>query len=87
MKEVLKVSSQSDVKKVAGAIAEMVREGKEVEIQVIGAATINKAVKAIIIARNFTSSNGFNLATIPAFTEVEINGETRTAVKFIIRNL
>jgi stage V sporulation protein S len=87
MKEVLKVSKDTDVKKVAGALAQMVREGKEVEIQVIGAATINKAVKAIIIARTFTTTDGFNLATVPAFTEVEIDGERRTAVKFIIKNL
>jgi stage V sporulation protein S len=86
MKEVLKVKSTSDVKKVAGAIAEMVREGKEVEVQVIGAAAVNQAVKAIIVARGFVSTNGYNLVTIPAFTEVEIDSEKRTAVKFIVKN-
>lgn len=86
MKETLRVKSTSDVKKVAGAIAEMIREGKEVEVQVIGAAAVNQAVKAIIVARGFVSINGFDLFTVPAFTEVEIDGEKRTAVKFIIKN-
>lgn len=86
MTEVLKVKKDSDVKKVAGAIAELIREGKEVEVQGIGAAAINQAVKAVIVARGFVSTNGYNLVTIPAFTDVEIEGEKRTAVKFIIQN-
>lgn len=86
MKEPLKVKSTSDVKKVAGAIAAIIREGKEVELQVIGAAAINQAVKAIIVARGCVSINGFDLYSIPAFTEVEIDGEKRTAVKFIIKH-
>lgn len=86
MKSVLKVKSESNVKKVAGAIAEMVREGKEVEIQVIGAGAINQAVKALIVARGFVSTNGFNLSVVPAFVELEIDGEKRTGIKFIVRN-
>jgi stage V sporulation protein S len=84
MKQTLKVSGTSDVKKVAGAIAEMVREGKEVEIQIIGAATLNKAIKALIIARGFVSTNGLNLSFIPAFVELEIEGEKRTGIKLIV---
>lgn len=85
MKEAIKVKSTSDVKKVAGAIAEMIREGKEVEVSVIGAAAVNQAVKAIIVARGYVSINGFDLFTVPGFTEVEIDGEKRTGVKFIVK--
>lgn len=85
MKTVLKVKNDSEVKKVAGAIAEMVRESQEVEIQVIGAGAVNQAVKALIVARGFVSTNGFDLSFVPAFVELEIDGETRTGVKFIVK--
>jgi len=85
MKTVLKVKNDSEVKKVAGAIAEMVREGKDVELQVIGAGAVNQAVKALIVARGFVSTNGFDLSAVPAFVELEIDGETRTGVKFIVK--
>lgn len=85
MKTVLKVKNDSEVKKVAGAIAEMVRENKDVEIQVIGAGAVNQATKAMIVARGFVSTNGLNLSYVPAFVELEIDGETRTGIKFIVQ--
>lgn len=85
MASILKVKSDSNVKKVAGAIAEMVREGKEVEIQVIGAGALNQAVKALIVARGFVSTNGYNLSVVPAFVTLDIEGDERTGVKLIVR--
>ena len=43
--EILKVSSNSQPKSVAGAIAAIVRNNKSVEIQTIGAGAVNQAVK------------------------------------------
>lgn len=80
----LKVKNDSNVKKVAGAIAEMVREGEEVEMQVIGAGALNQAVKALIVARGFVSTNGYDLSFIPAFVELDIDGEKRTGIKIIV---
>ena len=40
----------------------------------------------VIVARGFVSTNGFNLSVVPAFVELEIDGEKRTGVKFIVRN-
>lgn len=82
--EILKVSSNSKPKSVAGALAAVLREHGSAEIQAIGAGAINQAVKAIAIARGFVAPNGMDIVAIPAFSEVNIEGEERTAIKFII---
>ena len=79
--EVLKVSAKSNPNSVAGAVAAVVREKGMTEIQAIGAAAINQAVKAIAIARGFLAPSGINLICIPAFVDVLIDGEERTALK------
>ncbi len=83
--EVLKVSSKSNPNSVAGAIAGVIREHGSAEIQAIGAGAINQSVKAIAIARGFVAPIGIDLVFIPAFTDVEINGEERTAIKLLIQ--
>ena len=80
----LKVSSKSNPSKVAGAIANMFREKKIVEIQTIGAGSLNQAIKAIAIARGFVAPSGDSLVVIPAFKDIIINGEGKTAIKLII---
>ncbi len=84
MPEVLKVSADSKPKAVAGAIAAVLREKGMVEIQAVGAGAVNQAVKAIAISRGFVAPNGIDLITIPAFTKVQIEGEERTAIKFLV---
>lgn len=82
--EQLKVSSHSNPNSVAGALAGVIREHGKAEMQAIGAGAINQSVKAIAIARGFVSPTGVDLVCIPAFTEIEIDGEKRTGIKFII---
>jgi stage V sporulation protein S len=82
--EVLKVSADSKPKAVAGAVAAILREKGTVEIQAVGAGAVNQAVKAIAISRGFVAPNGIDLVAIPAFTKVEIDGEERTAIKFLV---
>ncbi|MDD2420594.1 MAG: stage V sporulation protein S [Heliobacteriaceae bacterium] len=82
--EGLKVSAQSNPKSVAGALAAILREKGRAEIQAVGAGAVNQAIKAIAIARGFVAPNGINLITIPAFVEIVIDGEERTAIKFIV---
>ena len=82
--DVLKVSAKSSPNAVAGALSGIIREKGIVEIQAIGAGAINQAVKAVAIARGFVAPSGINLVCIPAFTEVIIDGEERTAIKLII---
>lgn len=82
--EVLKVSSNSSPNKVAGALAGVLRENGNAELQAIGAGAINQGVKAVAIARGFVAPSGIDLICIPAFTDVEIDGEERTAIKLIV---
>ena len=82
--EILKVSSKSNSSKVAGAIANIFREKGSVEIQTIGAGSLNQAIKAVCIARGFVAPSGVNLVCIPAFTDIEIDGQERTAIKLIV---
>lgn len=83
--EILKVSATSNPKSVAGALAAVIREKGLVELQAVGAGAVNQAVKAIAIARGFVAPNGVNLVCIPAFSGVQIDGEERTAIKFLIQ--
>jgi len=82
--EVLKVSAQSKPKSVAGALAAVLREKGTAEVQAVGAGAVNQAVKAIAIARGYVAPNGIDLVAIPAFAEITIENEERTAIKFIV---
>lgn len=80
----LKVSSKSSPASVAGAIAGMVKDGVGVEIQAVGAGAVNQAVKAIAISRGFLSPIGIEIACIPSFADIVIDGEYRTAIRFAV---
>lgn len=82
--ETLKVSSKSNPSSVAGALANVFREKGNVEIQAVGAGALNQAIKAVAIARGFMAPSGKNLVCIPAFVDITIDGEERTAIKLII---
>jgi stage V sporulation protein S len=84
--EILKVSAQSQPKAVAGALAAVLREKANAEVQAVGAGAVNQAVKAIAITRGLVAPNGIDLVVIPAFSEIEIDGEERTAIKFIVES-
>ena len=80
----LKVSSRSNPNAVAGAFAGVVREQGRVEVQVVGAGALNQAVKAVAIARSMLLAQDVDLVCIPAFAEIEIDGQPRTAIQLIV---
>ena len=82
--ETIKVSSKSNPNSVAGALANVFREKSSVEMQAIGAGALNQAIKAIAIARGFVAPSGKYLVCIPAFTDILIDSEERTAIKLIV---
>ncbi len=82
--ETLKVGTKSNPNSVAGALANAIRQTGSIEIQAIGAGALNQAIKAIAIARGFVAPSGKNLICIPAFTDIVIEGEERTAIKLIV---
>jgi len=82
--DILKVSSKSKPNSVAGALANAFKSEGVVEIQAIGAGALNQAIKSIAIARGYVAPSGKDLVCIPAFSEIDIEGAERTAIKIIV---
>ena len=82
--EVLKVSARSRPSAVAGAIAGVVREAGKAEVQAIGAGATNQAIKAVAIARDYLSESGIEAVCVPAFIDVTIENEDRTAIRLVV---
>lgn len=80
--DIIKVSARSRSTAVAGAIAGVMRQHNMAEVQAIGAGAVNQAVKALAIARGYLERDEIDIVTIPYFTEVDIDGQERTAVRF-----
>lgn len=82
--DVLKVSARSRPSAVAGAIAGVVRENGRAEVQAIGAGATNQAVKAVAIARDYLRETDIEAVCLPAFIDVTIENEDRTAIRLIV---
>lgn len=82
--DVIKVSAKSRSTAVAGAIAAVIREHRYAEVQAIGAGAVNQAVKALAIARGYLTGDEIDIVCTPYFTEVDIDGQERTAVRFTV---
>ena len=82
--DVLKVSSKSRPSAVAGAIAGVVREIGRAEVQAIGAGATNQAIKAVAIARDYLLETGIDAVCLPAFIDITIDNEDRTAIRLVI---
>ena len=83
--DVLKVSAHSSSIATAGALANTIRQAGSAEIQGIGPKAINQAVKAIAISRSYLASSGLDLIAVPSFVDVDVEGESRTAIRFLVR--
>jgi len=81
----LKVSATSNPNAVAGAFAGAIREHGQVEVHVVGAGALNQAMKAVAITRGYLLDSGVDVWCQPEFTEVQINGQKRTALRLLIQ--
>ncbi len=82
--DVIKVSSRSVPKSVAGAVCAVIRGGGSATVEAVGAGAVNQAVKAVAVARTFLSEEGIDLVCMPEFGEFEVAGETKTGIKFTV---
>jgi len=82
--DIIKVSARSRSTAVAGAIAGVIRETGRAEVQAIGAGAVNQATKAVAIARGYLALDGLDVICIPSFTEVDIEGQERTALRMVV---
>ena len=83
--ELLKISSKTRPAALAGALAGVIREHGKAEMQAVGAGAVNQAVKAIAIARGYLAPSGVDLVCYPSFSDVDIEGEVRTAIRLLVR--
>lgn len=83
--ETLRVSAKSKPNTVAGAVAGVIREKGAVEVQTVGAGALNQAIKAIAIARGFLAPSGIDLICVPSFSDIEIDGAERTAIRLLVQ--
>ena len=67
-------------------MAGVVRQSGAVEVQVVGAGALNQAIKAIAIARGYLAPSGVDLVCVPTFADIEIDGESRTAIRLLVEH-
>lgn len=67
-----------------GAIVKNLEEHKEVELVAVGAGAVNQAVKGIAIAAGYAAPQGMALSNRVGFTDIEIEGQQKTGMKFKI---
>lgn len=83
----IKVAATSKTVGVAGAIAHTMRKSNETKMRAIGAGAVNQAIKAIAVARKYLleDENPISIHCIPAFVELDLDGEEKTAVEVTIK--
>ncbi len=81
---IIKVKGTSRTSAVAGAIAGVFREQQHAKVQAIGARAVNQSVKALALATRYLSQDGIEVVFIPEFVDVEIEGNIRTAIRFLV---
>ena len=81
---VVKVSARTNPKAAAGSIATVLRECGFAEVKAIGAASVNQAVKAIIITRGYCAPIGLDIVCTPSFETTAIEGNEKTRIVFKI---
>lgn len=83
---ILRVSSTSPVRTLAGSIAKSLRAQPTVHLQAMGLAAVYQAMKATIIARDYLASDAMDLIQQPMFIDVEDDpGIERTAIRITLR--
>ena len=85
--EIIKVSSRSMPKLTAGAIAAVIREGGKAEVQAVGAGAANQGLKAVAIARTYMAEEDVDLICRPAFAQIKIEEEERTAITMLVEKV
>ena len=82
--DIIRVAASSRSTSVAGAIAGMCREHGRAEVRAIGPGAVNQAIKAVTIARGYLALDGIYVICIPAFVDVSIEGQERTAIRLVV---
>ncbi len=76
----IRVAATSSPYKVAGAIANIVREKGNIDVQSIGTGAINQSIKAIVYARRYLDKDHLDLVVVPEMVTLQIDDKERTAI-------
>lgn len=79
--QVVRVANHTRPAAAAGAIAGVVRKGRRPVVQSIGEEAGYAALKALALAQKFLAQDGIDIAAVPRYEDVEIEGLRRTAVQ------
>lgn len=77
-----KESDKEYVKKLSNAILQVYSKHNSAKLRCVGAASLNNAIKAFIIAKGEAQKKGENFLLDPSFTTVSFKGEEKTGVVF-----
>jgi stage V sporulation protein S len=80
----LKVSSDTKVARLAGAIAGQLREGHVIQVQAIGAAAVNQTVKSLAMAESYMLNEDRAVVSRVRYIDAVIPGKTRTAMQWLV---
>lgn len=82
--KVLRCKASTDANKLAGSIHSTYQENpdKQIVLRVIGAGSLNQAVKAVIISNKFFAKKGLLLGLRPSFQDA-MNNMTAIELKII----
>ena len=76
-----KMDDKEYVKKVSNAILQVFQKHNSVKLRCVGAASLNNAIKAFIIAKGEAQKDGDRLMLDPSFTTVRFSeGEEKTGI-------
>lgn len=81
---IIRVAARSRTASVAGAIAHSIRENGYTEVQGIGPGAVNQMIKATVVAKGFLAQEGTLIFFTPSFTEVDVDGQERTALRLTV---
>lgn len=90
--DVLRVRSNTEVKRLASAIIMAFAECNQIEVTAIGASAVNQAVKGIASANGIAATSNhilhctpfFKIVTLDQADKVEDVGSERTAMVFLV---
>lgn len=87
-KRILRCKSSTDANKLAGSIYSAYVNAPEeaLLLRVIGAGSLNQAIKAVIISNKFFIKKGLVVDVHPSFQEVSDNNITAIELRIIFRN-
>lgn len=79
----LKIASGTKVGSAAGAIAGQLRECQVVQLQAIGAAAVNQAVKALALAELYLLEEGYCVASRVRMSTAVLGNREATVVQWL----